>query len=123
MSEIKINLDQVLDILEISKNKLAVEGKLRPNLILEMTDGKTKAIKLETLATILDTLNHISILKGKGFVDISDILSYEPDIDYISIPTALFTDTISNAKESTSGQIKINKNTRLPDYLEGKKTT
>jgi DNA-binding Xre family transcriptional regulator len=96
VSEIKINLDRILNILDISKNKLAVEGKLRPNLILEMTDGKTKAIKLDTLATILDTLNDISISQGKGFIDVSDILSYVPDKMYISTTYALFKDALKD---------------------------
>lgn len=123
VSEIKINLDWILNILDISKNKLAVEGKLRPNLILEMTDGKTKAIKLETLATILDTLNHISISQGKGFIDISDILSYKPDLEYISVPTALFKETTINeinAKISTENKSGQSRLVFKPEYLEDK---
>lgn len=79
MSKIEITLDKVLTKLDITKNKLAVEAKLRPNLISEMTEGKTKAIKLETLLKILDTLNEISSEQGKGFIDISDLLIYSID--------------------------------------------
>ncbi|MEC0089908.1 helix-turn-helix domain-containing protein [Paenibacillus macquariensis] len=79
MSKIEITLDKVLTKLDITKNKLAVESKLRPNLISEMTEGKTKAIKLETLLKILDTLNEISSKQGKGFIDISDLLKYSID--------------------------------------------
>lgn len=80
LSSIHINLDYVLNRLNLTKNKLAVEAKLRPNLIGEMTEGKTKAIKLETLATLLDTLNMISIEQGDDLVvTVGDILVYVPD--------------------------------------------
>ena len=82
MSKIEITLDKILDELYITKNKLAVEAKLRPNLISELTDGKTKAIKLETLLKIMDTLNIISAEQGKGFIDVKDIIAYIPDDNY-----------------------------------------
>ncbi|WP_339198490.1 helix-turn-helix transcriptional regulator [Paenibacillus sp. FSL P4-0176] len=80
MSKIDINLDSILEELNISKNKLAVEAKLRPNLITEMSDGKTKAIKLETLATLLDTINRISATQDGKVYDVADLFIYTPDI-------------------------------------------
>jgi DNA-binding Xre family transcriptional regulator len=60
---------------EVTKNALAREAKVRPNLIYEMCEGKTKRIDLETLSTIIDTLNHLS---GKQH-RLTDILEYKPD--------------------------------------------
>lgn len=80
MAKIEINLDTILDELNISKNKLAVEAKLRPNLITEMSDGKTKAIKLETLGTLLDTINRISFEQDGRRYDVADLFNYTPDV-------------------------------------------
>ncbi|MCI1763628.1 helix-turn-helix domain-containing protein [Heyndrickxia oleronia] len=78
MSKIIITLDKILDELNITKNKLAVEAKLRPNLITELTEGKSKAIKFETLIKILDTINSIAIIKNIGKTyRVEDLIYYE----------------------------------------------
>ncbi|ALS22089.1 hypothetical protein [Paenibacillus naphthalenovorans] len=64
MSRIEFTINDTLEELGITKNKLAVEAKLRPNLILELTSGDTKAIKIETLVRILDTINFIAHSQG-----------------------------------------------------------
>lgn len=77
MAEIIINLEHILNDLGITKNKLAVEAKLRPNLISELVEGKTKAVKLDTLAKILETLNRLSREQGlSNIYDVGDLFSY-----------------------------------------------
>jgi DNA-binding Xre family transcriptional regulator len=60
-------------------NKLAVESKIRQGSIIDMTKGDTKAIKLDTLTKILDTLNSISKEQGKREIELTDILEYVTD--------------------------------------------
>lgn len=73
---ITIKLNELLEATksekEVTKNALAREAKVRPNLIYDLCEGKTKRIELETLSTILDTLQ---ILTGKSY-SISDVLEY-----------------------------------------------
>jgi len=88
LSKIDINLDSILAELNISKNKLAVEAKLRPNLITEMSEGKTKAIKLETLQRLLDTINTIAedvYGKDSKVYGVSDLIKYTPNIIRVHI--------------------------------------
>lgn len=82
LSKVIIKLDHILKDLDITMNKLAVESKIRPGSIVDLTKGDTKAIKLETLARILDTLNLFASRNGKSPLNISDILEYIPDTDY-----------------------------------------
>jgi len=58
------SLQRSLDELGISKNRLAVESKIRPNTIYDIVDNQITLIKMVTLETILDTLNSIAIEKG-----------------------------------------------------------
>lgn len=74
---IKIRLQQTLDSVGITKNALAREAKVRPNLIYDMCDGKTKRLDIETLGNILDTLNYMT---GKSLT-LNDVLEYIPDND------------------------------------------
>ncbi|MBU8759292.1 helix-turn-helix transcriptional regulator [Bacillus licheniformis] len=72
----RFNLNNILDELEITKNKLAVEAKVRPATIGDLCDGKTKRLELETIEKILNILNEFS--HGKSYT-IDDIILYEPE--------------------------------------------
>ncbi|MDU2239381.1 MAG: helix-turn-helix transcriptional regulator [Paenibacillus sp.] len=74
---IKLKLEETLSGAGITKNALAREAKVRPNLIYDMCEGKTKRIDLETLGTILDTLNTMT---GRSFT-LNDIMEYIPAAD------------------------------------------
>lgn len=78
---IRIKLGETLDVARITKNALAREAKVRPNLIYDLCEGKTKRLDLDTLSTIVDTLREMT---GNEYT-LADVLEY--------IPT--------NAKEST----------------------
>lgn len=65
-------LSSLLEDNDISKNALAREAKVRPNLIYEMCDNKTKRIELETLEKVLIT---ISEMIGRQ-VGIHEVLEY-----------------------------------------------
>lgn len=74
---IRIKLEETLDVYNITKNALAREAKVRPNLIYEMCEGKTRRIDLDTLSNIIDTL---SAMTGRP-QDITDILEYNDKKD------------------------------------------
>lgn len=48
----------------ITRNKIAVEAKVRPATIYDMAEGKTKRIELTTLENILYVINEIASEKG-----------------------------------------------------------
>jgi len=70
---IRIRLRTILDANKITRNALAREAKVRPNLIYDMYDNKSKRIDLETLATIITTLRAMGV-----DCEVSDILEYVP---------------------------------------------
>ncbi|WP_172297587.1 helix-turn-helix transcriptional regulator [Bacillus sp. WMMC1349] len=74
----KFNLNDILDELGITKNKLAVEAKVRPATIGDLCEGKTKRLELDTIEKILDVLNHLS--KARPYT-IDNIILYQPDSD------------------------------------------
>ncbi|MDA1476283.1 helix-turn-helix domain-containing protein [Bacillus changyiensis] len=53
----KFNMNDILDELGITNNKLAVEAKVRPATIGDLCEGKTKRLELDTIEKILDVLN------------------------------------------------------------------
>lgn len=69
---IQIILGKTLEKYHISKNALAREAKVRPNLIYEMCEAKTKRIDLDTLGKIIFTLEQLT---GKKH-SIADIFEY-----------------------------------------------
>lgn len=78
MSKISISIDEPLKKLHLSRNKLAVEAKIRPGVLQEMSDGKTKAVKLDTLMKILDALNILAIKNQSEFrFNVNDLIDYE----------------------------------------------
>lgn len=72
---IKLKLNETLKNNDITKNALAREAKVRPNLIYDLCEGKTKRIDLGTASTIIDTLIRMT---NRPF-DLSDIMVYIPD--------------------------------------------
>lgn len=72
---IKITLDETLKAADISRNKLAVEGKIRPATISELCNGKSKSITFDTLTKIVTTLNELT---GNKYA-ITDIITIEYD--------------------------------------------
>lgn len=69
---IRIKLEETLTAYKITKNALAREAKVRPNLIYDMCEGKTRRIDLDTLSNIIDTL---TVLTGEKHA-ITDVLEY-----------------------------------------------
>ncbi|TDG00142.1 helix-turn-helix domain-containing protein [Paenibacillus piri] len=76
---IKFKLQSTLDELNISRNKLSVEGKIRLATLYEMAHDQSKAIKLDTLDSIIATINRIAKSEGKRIINVSDIIEYVPD--------------------------------------------
>ncbi|MEC1560432.1 helix-turn-helix domain-containing protein [Bacillus haynesii] len=73
----RFNLNDILEELGITKNKLAVEAKVRPATIGDLCEGKTKRLELETIEKILNVLNDLSPTKT---YTIDDIILYKSDI-------------------------------------------
>lgn len=70
-------LSKTLDELDIKRNALAVEAKVRPVTINELANGKAKQINFITLKKILDALNQFA--KDKGInktYTIEDVVKY-----------------------------------------------
>jgi len=77
MSKIKFTLGKTLNELNITKNKLAVESKVRYNTVMDMVTNQSKSINILTLMAILDTLNEIAEEKGLNReIDVDDIFIY-----------------------------------------------
>jgi DNA-binding Xre family transcriptional regulator len=79
LNELKFNstLEKTLKELDITRNALAVEAKVRPATINAIVDGSVKSITLETLEMIIDALNRISFKKGKvRKFGIEDVFTY-----------------------------------------------
>lgn len=72
---IVIKLEEVLELNKITKNTLAREAKVRPNLVYEMCDNKTKRIELETFDKLMTTLHELT---GR-VIPIQDVIQYVPD--------------------------------------------
>jgi DNA-binding Xre family transcriptional regulator len=77
MSEIKWVLDKTIDELDITRNALAVEAKVRPATIQDMVNGVPKRVEFKTLLAILDVLNEMKVKRGiKRDLTIDDIFIY-----------------------------------------------
>lgn len=77
MEGIRFNLEQTLDFLGMTRNKLSVESKTRQATVLDLAAGESKTVKLETLVAILDALNETARRRGmdRRFV-IDDVIQY-----------------------------------------------
>lgn len=72
---IHIKLGETIDAANVSRNALAREAKVRPNLIYDLCDGKTKRVDLNTLSIIIDTLRAMT---GKDY-RLMDVMEYIPE--------------------------------------------
>jgi predicted transcriptional regulator len=75
---LEFNLGDVLEELEISMNALAVEGKIRPATVSSYVKGDVSRIEVETLVSILETINRLAEDKGlRHSYGIEDVISYK----------------------------------------------
>lgn len=79
MSEIEFVLQKTLDEIGMTKNQLSVLGPIRSNTVGEIANGTAKAIKIDTLLKILDTLNEFAEKNGFRKITESDIIKYVSD--------------------------------------------
>jgi DNA-binding Xre family transcriptional regulator len=71
-------LGNVLGELEITKNALAVEAKVRPATVTTYVNGDVGRIEIDTLTNMLDAINRMAIEKGiTRRYGLEDIISYE----------------------------------------------
>jgi DNA-binding Xre family transcriptional regulator len=71
------NLGNVLHELEITKNALAVEAKVRPATVATYAKGDVSRIEVDTLINLLDAINRIAAGRGiKKKYGIEDIVTY-----------------------------------------------
>ncbi|MFE3973261.1 MULTISPECIES: XRE family transcriptional regulator [unclassified Peribacillus] len=57
---IRFGLNEILGEIKETRNKIAVEAKVRPATIYDMAEGKTKRIELSTIESILDVINELA---------------------------------------------------------------
>lgn len=58
---IKITLNETIDNSEVlTRNAIAVEGKIRPATISELCNGKSKSISWATLGRIVEAMNRLT---------------------------------------------------------------
>lgn len=75
---IRVTLQRTLDELGITRNKLAVDYKIRPATLHALVNGETTQIKFETIDTILNALNDMAKVIGVDKIyTITDIIDYE----------------------------------------------
>ncbi|WP_088049799.1 helix-turn-helix domain-containing protein [Virgibacillus dakarensis] len=77
---VKITLDETIKKSkgELTRNKIAVQGRIRPATISELCNGKSKSISFDTLTRILDAMNEINHQNGgKKRYQIEDVLTVE----------------------------------------------
>ena len=72
-AKVKITLEHTLNKAGLSRNAVAVEGKIRPATISELINGKSKLISFDTLQRIVTAIN---TLTGERHT-IDDIISIE----------------------------------------------
>jgi DNA-binding Xre family transcriptional regulator len=71
------NLGKILAELEITKNALAVEGKIRPATLAKYEKGEVDRIEVATLTGILDTANRMAVQNGDApKYGIEDLITY-----------------------------------------------
>ncbi|GGH85120.1 hypothetical protein JOD43_003917 [Pullulanibacillus pueri] len=77
MGKIKFTLGETIEKMgdNITKNKIAVESKVRPATIASLVNGDARRIELDTLINILDALNNLN--DGNEKIGIHNIIDYE----------------------------------------------
>ncbi|WP_430483146.1 helix-turn-helix domain-containing protein [Rossellomorea marisflavi] len=75
---IEFKLGGILEELKLSKNALAVEGKIRPATVAKYETGDMGRIEIDTLVSILDTLNRMATEKGVDKTySLEDLIEYK----------------------------------------------
>ncbi|KMK93730.1 control protein [Rossellomorea marisflavi] len=75
---IEFKLGGILEELKLSKNALAVEGKIRPATVAKYETGDMGRIEIDTLVSILDTLNRMAAEKGVDKTySLEDLIEYK----------------------------------------------
>jgi DNA-binding Xre family transcriptional regulator len=69
-------LEDTLKELDITKNKLATEGKFRVATLHELEKGKSKSISFEILEKIIVTLNELTSEEGLRKVTLNDVIDF-----------------------------------------------
>lgn len=69
----RFKLNKILDEQNITRNALAREAKVRPNLIYEMYNNETKRIELDNFEKILLALFQMT---GHKF-EVNDLIEYQ----------------------------------------------
>lgn len=80
---VEITLSKTLSNLEkkginLTRNAIAVEAKVRPSTVSDLANNNSKAIKLETLNDILNAMNRL--VSTEDFT-IEDIIKYKKEGD------------------------------------------
>lgn len=71
---VKVTLDETIEAAEeLTRNKIAVEGKIRPATLSELCNGKSKSITFATLSKIAGAMTEIT---GKEYT-IEDVIKIE----------------------------------------------
>ena len=80
----KLN-DTLSELGKVTKNKLAVESKVRPTTVNEIANGSAKQINFVTLNKIINGLNDIAAEKGidKQY-NVEDVFQYDYKKDHQS---------------------------------------
>ncbi|OAK38929.1 control protein [Bacillus wiedmannii] len=60
MSSMVFTLGETMEEIGITKNKLAVESKVRPATISNLVNGEVGLVRIDTLQSILDALNQLA---------------------------------------------------------------
>ncbi|WP_244950992.1 helix-turn-helix domain-containing protein [Rummeliibacillus suwonensis] len=75
---IETTLQNTLDELGITRNKLSVESKVRAATLQSLVDKKASSLKFDTLNALLDTINDLAKQKGIDKIyEINDIITYQ----------------------------------------------
>lgn len=70
---VKVTLEETIKNAKLSRNKIAVEGKIRPATISELCTGKSKAISFETLEKIVKALDTLDPSRKHTIEDVLQI--------------------------------------------------
>jgi len=78
MKKIKCTLRQTIEEIGTTRNAVAVESRVRPSTIYDITNNDVLSITFDTLTKILEALDVIAQEKGiNREFDVSDVFVYE----------------------------------------------
>lgn len=76
-AQVKITLNDTIERTDkLTRNKIAVEGRIRPATVSDLCNGKSKSISFETLTRIVDALD---VLDDSRRHKITDVLIVEEE--------------------------------------------